>query len=441
MEAVLVAAGNWLKAQAISWLKANWPKLVGAFALMMTAVFIMAGGIASNVSAQEENNNASNVCRAIGFSVDSSLYVPPALGQAPQIPTDGDVEGFGPNDGEKIANARAIIAAGKAAGVPTRGLIVAIATALQESQLNNLDHGDRDSQGLFQQRPSQGWGTVEQVTTPDFAARAFFGGPNSPHFNPATGKASPRGLLEIAGWEQMPITVAAQKVQVSGFPDAYAKHEARATTIVNALEGTTAPGPTTPTLPGTGTNPGTGTEGETVFTADQYRAAGVDIDSFCNANYQLASTGGTAPTEPGVTIPAGEWTAPLKSRINSEFGMRFHPVYSAWRLHEGTDFRAATGTPVVAASNGIVKKVSWMGGGGLVVILTHADGIETWYLHLSQALVKPGDTIEGGQRIALSGATGVGTAAHFHFETRVNGKPVNPVPFMAERGVDLRAWS
>jgi len=441
MEALLVAAGNWLKAQAISWLRAHWPKLVGAFALMMVAVFIVTGGIASNVSAQEENTNAANACRAIGFNVDSSLYVPPPLDQTPEVPTGGDVEGFGPNDGEKIANARAIIAAGKAAGVPTRGLIVAIATALQESRLDNLNYGDRDSQGLFQQRPSQGWGTVEQVTTPDFAARAFFGGPNSPHFNPATGKASPGGLLEIAGWEQMPITVAAQRVQRSGFPDAYAKHETRATTIVNALEGTTAPGTTTPTQPGT--NPGTTPGGGAVFTADEFRTAGVDIDSFCAANFELASTGTTptTPTDPTVTIPAGEWTTPLKSRVNSEFGMRLHPVFHDWRMHNGTDMRAATGTPLVAATNGIVKKVSWMAGGGLVVILTHADGIETWYLHLSQAVVKPGDVVEGGQLIALSGSSGVGTSAHFHFETHVGGQPVNPVPFMAQRGVDLRAWS
>ncbi len=157
------------------------------------------------------------------------------VGQAPAIPTGGAVPGFGPDDDAEIANAQAIIAAGGTAGVGRRGLIVAIATALQESGLQNLDHGDRDSLGLFQQRPSQGWGTAQQVRDPRFAALAFFGGPTSPHFNPKTGKASPAGLLDVAGWGDLPVKVAAQHLQRSAFPDAYAKHEARATIIVDAL--------------------------------------------------------------------------------------------------------------------------------------------------------------------------------------------------------------
>jgi hypothetical protein len=116
-------------------------------------------------------------------------------------------------------------------------MIVAIATALQESGLQNLGHGGRDSLGLFQQRPSQGWGTAQQVRDPRYAALSFYGGHTSPHFNAATGKASPAGLLDVAKWADLPVSVAAQAVQRSAFPGAYAKHEARATLIVDALAG------------------------------------------------------------------------------------------------------------------------------------------------------------------------------------------------------------
>jgi len=108
-----------------------------------------------------------------------------------------------------------IIQVGRSMGVPDYGIVIALATAAQESTLRNLDWGDRDSVGLFQQRPSQGWGTVEQLTDPWESSRRFYGGPGVPT----------RGLLDIAGWQSMPLTVAAQAVQISAYPDAYAKWE------------------------------------------------------------------------------------------------------------------------------------------------------------------------------------------------------------------------
>jgi len=111
-----------------------------------------------------------------------------------------------------------IIQVGHSMGVPDYGIVIALATAAQESTLRNLDWGDRDSVGLFQQRPSQGWGTVEQLTDPWESARRFYGGPGVPT----------RGLLDIAGWQSMPLTVAAQAVQISAYPDAYAKWESSA---------------------------------------------------------------------------------------------------------------------------------------------------------------------------------------------------------------------
>ncbi|MBO9577746.1 MAG: LysM peptidoglycan-binding domain-containing protein [Microbacteriaceae bacterium] len=121
-------------------------------------------------------------------------------------------------DDEMRGNAAIIVQVGRNMGVPDYGIVIALATAAQESTLRNLDWGDRDSVGLFQQRPSQGWGTVEQLTDPWESSRRFYGGPGVPT----------RGLLDIAGWQGMPLTVAAQAVQNSAYPDAYAKWEASA---------------------------------------------------------------------------------------------------------------------------------------------------------------------------------------------------------------------
>ncbi len=125
---------------------------------------------------------------------------------------------------EQMSNAKAIVQAGQEMGLPPRAWIIAVATSLQETNLKNLGHlgerNDHDSQGLFQQRPSSGWGTVAQITDPNYAATAFY-----------------KGLVEVPGWESMPLTAAAQKVQVSAFPDHYAKHEAQAGDMIAALYG------------------------------------------------------------------------------------------------------------------------------------------------------------------------------------------------------------
>ncbi|MCZ7423054.1 hypothetical protein O7605_26470 [Verrucosispora sp. WMMA2121] len=120
---------------------------------------------------------------------------------------------------EQISNVKAIIAATKKAGMDERAAVVSIATALQESKLENLGHlGDRndhDSQGLFQQRPSSGWGTVEQITDPEYSTLAFL-----------------KGLKQVDGWQDMPLTQAAQTVQVSAYPDHYAQWEQQAADLV-----------------------------------------------------------------------------------------------------------------------------------------------------------------------------------------------------------------
>ena len=124
---------------------------------------------------------------------------------------------------EQMTNAATIISAGEAARVPPYGWEIAVATAMQESGLVNLNHGDRDSLGLFQQRPSQGWGTSVQIMNPAYAAGRFYA-----------------ALMRVRGWQSMPLTVAAQNVQNSAAPGAYAKWETAAAALVSRLAGSAA---------------------------------------------------------------------------------------------------------------------------------------------------------------------------------------------------------
>lgn len=131
-------------------------------------------------------------------------------------PVSGSVT---PLNDERRTNAQIIVNVGREMGISDYGIVIALATAMQESSLRNINWGDRDSVGLYQQRPSSGWGTVEQIMDPVYATKLFFGGPNNPN------KGKTRGLLDIAGWESMPLTEAAQRVQISAYPNAYAKWE------------------------------------------------------------------------------------------------------------------------------------------------------------------------------------------------------------------------
>ncbi|MDJ0378094.1 LysM peptidoglycan-binding domain-containing protein [Cryobacterium sp. PH31-L1] len=134
-----------------------------------------------------------------------------------------------PMSEEMRQNAQTIVSVGRGAGVSNAGLVVALAAAAQESGLRNVDYGDRDSLGLFQQRPSAGWGTPEQVMDPVRASLAFFGGASNPNPNVT------RGLLDIAGWESLTVTQAAQAVQISAYPDYYAKWETSAQAWLSQL--------------------------------------------------------------------------------------------------------------------------------------------------------------------------------------------------------------
>ncbi|MCU1351317.1 MAG: hypothetical protein JWM05_526 [Acidimicrobiales bacterium] len=121
-------------------------------------------------------------------------------------------------DRDQADNATIITAVGQQMGLPHHAVTVALAAALQESQLHNLNYGDRDSLGLFQQRPSQGWGTRDQILKPDYAARAFY-----------------LGLQRVSGWSTLPVTTAAQRVQRSAAPDAYSRWEPEARVLARVL--------------------------------------------------------------------------------------------------------------------------------------------------------------------------------------------------------------
>ncbi|MFB9182102.1 hypothetical protein ACFFX1_28520 [Dactylosporangium sucinum] len=123
-------------------------------------------------------------------------------------------------DSEQLANAATITAVGLTRKIPQRGLVVALATAWQESKLENLAGGDRDSVGLFQQRPSQGWGTPAQIADPRYAAGKFYA-----------------ALVKVKGWEKMRVTDAAQAVQRSAHPEAYEKWADESEIMARALSG------------------------------------------------------------------------------------------------------------------------------------------------------------------------------------------------------------
>ena len=120
---------------------------------------------------------------------------------------------------EQAQNAAIIAKVGWDRGLPDRAVVIALATAQQESGLRNLDYGDRDSLGLFQQRPSMNWGTPAQVTDPEYAAGTFYD-----------------RLVGVQGWDTRRLTDVAQTVQRSGFPEAYQKHEAMAIDLTAALK-------------------------------------------------------------------------------------------------------------------------------------------------------------------------------------------------------------
>ncbi|MGK5740733.1 hypothetical protein [Micromonospora sp. URMC 103] len=171
---------------------------------------VAAGPIAAHAATPSHDMKPVAVVQADKPAVDKAKLIPHG--------TQGAQSHIALDD-EQTNNAKAIIAATKKSGLDERAAVISIATSLQESKLENLGHlgdaNDHDSLGLFQQRPSSGWGTPEQITDPEYSTMAF-----------------QKGLKQIDGWHDMPLTQAAQTVQVSAYPDAYAQWEQQAADLV-----------------------------------------------------------------------------------------------------------------------------------------------------------------------------------------------------------------
>ncbi|GAB3832704.1 M23 family metallopeptidase [Dactylosporangium cerinum] len=305
---------------------------------------------------------------------------------------------------DQVSAAAIIVRAGIDAGVPVRGQVIAVAVAIQESSLQNRSDGPDDSVGLFQQRPSQGWGTRDQLLDPVYASRRFY-----------------TALLAVAGWPQMPLTDAGQAVQRSAYPDAYARWEHDATKLVTTV--------------------GSSTNG-----VMSVNIAGCLTP--CPDALNSSNAGGT-PAAPSEASGACDWVAPVRAPIVSGFRTAGRPS------HDGVDLAAARGTPIRVASTGTVLVVrcnvtpashgcdqdgspSTPGCGWYVDVL-HADQIVTRYCHmLTRPSVVEGQQVLVGQVIGFVGSSGHSSGPHLHFEVHVNGDrspvgAVDPVMFMAGR--------
>ncbi|NLU83014.1 M23 family metallopeptidase [Rhodococcus sp. HNM0569] len=298
----------------------------------------------------------------------------------------------------QITHAATIIETGSSIdGINRDGLQIALMAALTESTLrmlantsaypesadypNDGDGSDHDSLGLFQMRPQLGWGTVAELMDPVHQAQAFFGGPTGPNH------PSPRGLLDIPGWEQMDKGEAAQAVEVSAYPDRYRNYEPVAESILITL--------TTTTTAGTDAS-----GGDAVVPAAQTTTAGTSRVVF--------------------PMPEGTWV------LTSEYGPRVHPITGEDSFHTGTDFAAPDGTPLLAAADGTVTVAEFSGGyGGLIVIKHQIDGatMATAYAHMWEhgIHVQVGDQVTAGQHIGDTGSSGNSTGPHLHFEVRLGG--------------------
>jgi len=332
----------------------------------------------------------------LGREDDTNAFSTLGCGQGGPIDPDGQLPSIAAYGAEQIRNAAIIINVGSELKLPPRAWVIAVATAMQESRLSNLGHlgarNDHDSLGLFQQRPSAGWGTPAQVQDPVYASRKFY-----------------EKLQTVNGWERMPLTRAAQRVQRSAYPNAYAKHEGLATQIVNLLANGAA------------------------------NAVGDSLAMVCASGNQIAASG---------------WTNPIRAVVGSGFRTPSRPT------HQGVDLIIGRYTPIAAAASGVVSIVKCdedhrgrkscnqdgypgKGGCGWMVEILHAADVMTRYCHMvQQPFVSVGQQVAAGDIIGRVGSSGNSSGPHLHFEVHLNNDrtsrgAINPVPFMQQQGAPL----
>ncbi|GAA0908729.1 M23 family metallopeptidase [Virgisporangium aurantiacum] len=311
----------------------------------------------------------------------------PAFGPSSSSPTPvAGWSAIGRWNRSQIGNASIIVTVGRQLRVPSRGWVVAVAAAMQESSLTNVgdlgSDNDHDSLGLFQQRPSQGWGNPAQLMDPVYAATQFY-----------------THLLRVPHWQDLPLTEAAQAVQRSATPDSYSIWEGDAIAVVAAVSGLGQAGLTTCGGAGTWTQPVRGPIVSGFRTANRPTHQGVDIGAPRGAVVRAASAG-----------------AVVRVRCDIE------PV--SW----GCD---RDGHPT------LVRGCGWY------LDIAHAAGIITRYCHLStHPLVQEGQTVAAGEPIGIVGSSGHSSGPHLHFETHHGGDrssagAEDPVPFMRKRGAPI----
>lgn len=157
----------------------------------------------------------------------------------------------------------------------------------------------------------------------------------------------------------------------------------------------------------------------------------IHIKSQNKSYYAIQAENGRYYNRQGETLGKGFARYPIQrqARVSSPFNpRRRHPVTKRIRPHNGVDFALPVGTPVIAPADAVVEKVAYQAGGaGRYIVLRHGREYQTVYMHLSRALVRAGQSVKRGERIALSGNTGISTGAHLHYEFHINGRPVNPL--------------
>ncbi|MCB2050434.1 MAG: M23 family metallopeptidase [Novosphingobium sp.] len=163
----------------------------------------------------------------------------------------------------------------------------------------------------------------------------------------------------------------------------------------------------------------------------------LDQSALGDGDAQFRSLFATWTKQAPVSAPVGKVSIPSrmpveKIRLSSGFGMREHPVIGGRRAHKGIDLAAPTGTPVYATADGKVEMAQWFSSYGKFVKIEHGADLETRYAHLSGYTVSPGQTVHKGDLIGYVGSTGRSTGPHLHYEVRVAGEAVNPMPYMVE---------